>query len=148
MNRSSTWSPLSNVTVNLKSSKDYQKFLVLMYCFLAVALFQSNFYGMVDVVLMLALGVYFVFLGRLKTPGAACVQIQYIEQKWQITDTKHQIEIYQTVRVRFDFGWLMWLVFQNIAEQGQHSRKHVLLFQDQITSNERHLLRVLLRMVS
>lgn len=119
-----------------------------MYCFLAVALFQSNFYWMVDVILVVVLGVYFVFLWRLKTPGAACVQIQYIEQQWQITDAKHQIEIYQTVRVRFDFGWLIWLVFQKLTEQGQHSRKHVLLFQDQITSNERHLLRVLLRMVS
>ncbi len=111
-----------------------------MYGATAAALFQSNLYWLVDMMLMGALGLYFIYLWRLKTPGAAVVQISHVEQQWRVYSQTNQFETYQTVRVRFDFGWLMWLVFEN-----QSMRKHVLLFQDQFNADDSRLFRVLLR---
>lgn len=116
-----------------------------MYGVVVIALFQSNVYWILDVVLMGAMGAYFVFLWRMQTPGASCVQIQYFEQQWRVYSQTNQFETYQTVCIRFDFGWLMWLVFLSQSETGQVIRKHILLFQDQMTSDENRLLRVLLR---
>ena len=48
---------------------------------------------------------------------------------------------HQTARVKFDFGWLMWLVFEGA------SRQHILLFRDQIDLDEHRLIRVLLRVL-
>ncbi len=135
-----TWSPLSNVTVSLKSSKDYQKLLFLLYGVAVVALLQSNFYVLFSVALIAVLSIYFVFLWRLQTPGAPCVRLQYIEQKWRVYPIDKHFEVCDSVRIRFDFGWLMWLVLQS-----QAGPKHVLLFRDQLTPDENRLLRVLLR---
>ncbi|MDX2346752.1 MAG: hypothetical protein QNK11_07780 [Legionella sp.] len=141
MKPSSTWSPLSNVTVNLKASKDYQKLLMLMYAVVAIALFTSDFYGLFSFILSFCFSAYFIYLSRLKTPGAFCVRIEYIQQQWQIYQTPTQFEIYKTARIKFDFGWLIWLVFEG------ESKLQVLIFRDQISLDAHRALRVLLRVI-
>ncbi|MCH9757305.1 MAG: hypothetical protein K0U37_08975 [Gammaproteobacteria bacterium] len=116
-----------------------------MYVVLVIALFQSHFYWVFDVFLIGVMSAYFIFLWRMQTPGSPCVQIQYLEQQWRIYNKREQFECYQLVRIRFDFGWLMWLVFQNQLETRQSSRTHVLVFQDQLYADESRLLRALLR---
>lgn len=106
-----------------------------------LALFESNLYWLLALILSLFLSTYFIYLSRLKTPGAHCVQIQYLEQQWRIYSVSTQFKAYKTARVKFDFGWLMWLVFEGA------DRQHVLLFRDQINLDEHRLIRVLLRVL-
>jgi hypothetical protein len=110
-----------------------------MYGVVVLAVFSSNFYGLSKFILILGCGAYFIYLKHLETPGSACVQIQYLEQQWRIYKTPRQFEIHQTARMKFDFGWLMWLVLEG------ESTQHILLFRDQINPDDHRLLRVLLR---
>lgn len=116
---------------------------------LVFVLFQSSIYWVFRVILVFVLGVYFVYLWRLKTPGASCSKIVYSAGQWHVDvlPTRHglseaPIVVYQNVRIKFDIGGLMWLVFEHAV----HGR-HVLLFQDQMALNEHRMLRVLLRVL-
>ncbi len=148
MKPSNTWSPLSNVTVNLKPSSDYQKLLIVIYGIALVALWMSNIYWVFNLILILNLSIYCLYLSRQKTPGSSCVQIQYIQQQWRVYRSSVQFKQYQVVRIKFDFGWLMWLIFENKRETVPVSRQHVLLFYDQTTPDSHRLLRVLLRVLN
>jgi hypothetical protein len=113
----------------------------MMYGVALLALFESNLYWLFSFILSLFVSAYFIFLSCLKTPGADCIQIQYLEQQWRIYAVKTQFKVCKAARVKFDFGWLMWLVFEGSP------RQHVLLFRDQISLDEHRLIRVLLRVL-
>lgn len=114
---------------------------MVIYAVALLALFESNLYWLLGFILSLFLSTYFIYLSRLNTPGADCLQIQYIEQQWRVYSLPTVYTAHQTARVKFDFGWLMWLVFEGTSQQ------HVLLFRDQINSDEHRLIRVLLRVL-
>ena len=117
MKPSDTWLPLSNVTVNLKPSKIYQKILLLVYIFLIAVLFCAHFpYGL-DVGLLLFFSVYFFRLFHLRTLDS--------------------FETYQIENVKFDFGFALLLIFKNETTTRQ------LIFQDQVNSEIYRIIRVL-----
>jgi hypothetical protein len=130
-----------------------------MYGMVMFALLQSNIYWVFSLILSLILSVYFIHLWRIKTPGAACTKIQYIEQQWRVhaheshpLPTCHglsaaSIETYHNIRIRFDIGGLMWLVFEKKMHAKKVTRKHILLFQDQMHIDEHRMFRVLLRVL-
>jgi hypothetical protein len=113
-----------------------------MYGVVVLALLTSNFYWLLCFILSVSLSAYFIYLSALGTPGAACIQIQYIKQQWRVYKTPMQFKMYSSARIKFDFGWLMWLIFEG------ESTKHVLLFRDQISLDDHRLIRVLLRVAT
>ena len=144
-----TWSPLSNVTVRLKPSRDYLRLLVLVHGFSVIALFQSACPTGLIAALTCVLAAHGSYLWRRKTPGARCSELNYTKERWLILDdTTGELVVYAEARVRFDFGWLIWLVFENKAASEKTRRRDVLLFQDQINSDEHRLLRLVLRVNS
>ncbi|MDF1677521.1 MAG: hypothetical protein P1U32_02365 [Legionellaceae bacterium] len=119
-----------------------------MYVLVVFALFQSNFYWPFQWLFVFLMSVYFIFLWRIETAGIVCSQIQYLNKVWHVYCKHKSVERYYSARVRFDFGWLMWLVFNNQQETGKSTRRHVLLFRDQLNDNDSRLLRVVLRLQS
>ncbi len=117
-----------------------------MYGFVIVALFQSNLYWLIQLLIVFSLSAYFIFLWCIEAPGAICSQIQYLDSAWHVSLKHQSVECYHSARVRFDFGWLMWIVFNNPQETGKSATRHVLIFQDQLSKDDSRLLRVVLRL--
>lgn len=146
MKTSSAWSPLSNVTVRLSPSRDYPKLLVLMYGLTVVALFSSQLPYALSVILTLGLVMHAYHAWGQKTPGARCSELYYTQRRWLVLDdTTGELLAYTKARVRFDFTWLMWLVFEDEKAGKSKRRLHVLIFGDQMRAHEHHLLRLALR---
>ena len=75
-----------------------------------------------------------------------CSEMQYTGGRWLLLDdTTGELMAYTEVRVRFDFGWLMWLVFKKPLDVTHARRRDVLIFRDQIAASEHHMLRLRLR---
>jgi hypothetical protein len=141
-----TWSPLSNVTVRLKPSRDYLRLLVLVHGFAVIALLQTACPTGLIAALACVLAAHGSYLWRRKTPGARCSELNYAKESWLILeDTTGELVVYDEAYVRFDFGWLIWLVFKNASKLDKTPRRDVLLFQDQISPDEHRLLRLVLR---
>ena len=135
-----TWSPLSNVTVRLKFSRDYLRLIVFVHAVAAIAVFQSACPVGLVCALAFALAAHASYLWRQKTPGVLCSELHYWRESWSLLDdTTGELVAYSEVQVRFDFGWLMWLAFKN------PSRRDVFVFQDQLLPDEHRLLRLALR---
>lgn len=94
-----------------------------------------------------AASLYFWNLWCLKTPGASCVKITYADKAWQFYVSESEVIKFSAARIRYDFGWLMWLVFESPADQGKAKpyQKHLLVFYDQIKPDEHRWLRLVLR---
>ncbi len=142
----STWSPLSNVTVHLKPSRDYLKLLLLIHALAAYALFQSACPRVLCVFLMGGLIYHLAYLARLKTPGGQRSEVHYTGGRWQLLDdTTGELMVYSKASVRLDFGWMMWLLFQEPFDVSHAARQSVFVFRDQLSSAEHHMLRLRLR---
>jgi len=114
--------------------------------FAVIALFQSACPTGLIAVLTFVLAAHGSYLWRRKTPGARCSELNYTKERWLILDdTTGELVTYTEAHVRFDFGWLMWLVFENKSALEKIPKQNVLLFQDQITPDEHRLLRLVLR---
>lgn len=118
---------------------------MLLYGVVVMALFQSKLPWILSLIFTYVLGVYFLRLWRLKTPGSPCEKLLYTAERWHVYSEQNSFEPYQTVQLRFDFGWLMWLVFENTSETEKSTRKHILLFQDQMVADDSRLIRLILR---
>ncbi len=145
-----TWSPLSNITVRLKHSRDYLKLLVLLHGFSVIALLQTACPRGLIVALTCVLAAHGSYLWRRKTPGACCSELNYTKEHWLVLDdTTGELVAYTEAYVRFDFGWVMWMVFKNTAEDAsvlnQQHRCDVMVFHDQMSQDEHRLLRLVLR---
>ena len=141
-----TWSPLSNATVRLKPSRDYLRLLVVVHGLAVLALCQSACPMGLIVVLTFVLAAHGSYAWRRETPGARCSELHYTKERWLLLDdVTGELVAYTNGRIRFDFGWLMWLVFENKSALKKPRRRDVFVFQDQITPDEHRLLRLILR---
>lgn len=141
-----TSSPLSSVTVSLKPSRDYLRILILVHGFAVMALLQTACPRGLIATLTCVLAAHGSYLWRRQTPGARCSELNYVKACWWVLDdTTGELVVYDEACVRFDFGWLMWLVFKNTAKSNTTPRRDIILFQDQITPDEHRLLRLVLR---
>ncbi|MDF1684362.1 MAG: hypothetical protein P1U36_06855 [Legionellaceae bacterium] len=142
-----TWSPLSNVTVRLKHSRDYLYLLVLVHAFAVIALFQTACPAGLIATLVFVLAAHGSYLWRRKTPAVCCSELTYAKERWWVLDdSTGELLTYTEAQVRFDFGWLMWVVFKEDAALFEKKRQRdVIVFQDQINSDEHRLLRLVLR---
>jgi hypothetical protein len=118
----------------------------LIHVLTAFALFQSICPRVLVVLVSCGLIWHVFYLARLKTPGMRCSEMQYTGGRWLLLDdTTGELMAYTEVRVRFDFGWLMWLVFKKPLDVTHARRRDVLIFRDQIAASEHHMLRLRLR---
>lgn len=141
------WSPLSNVTVRLKPSRDYLYLLVLVHICAVIALLQTACPPGLIVVFIFILAAHGSYLWRQKTPGACCSELSYAQERWWVLDDRTgELMTYTEAQVYFDFGWLMWIVFKEEASLFTKKRQQdVLVFHDQINPDEHRLLRLILR---
>lgn len=118
----------------------------MLHSFAVLALFQSACpVGLIGV-LTCVITAHGSYLWRRQTPGARCSELNYTKNRWVLLDdATGELVAYSEVRMRFDFGWLMWLVFENKSVLEKNRRRDILVFQDQITPDEHRLLRLILR---
>ncbi|MDF1827458.1 MAG: hypothetical protein P1U39_04185 [Legionellaceae bacterium] len=142
-----TWSPLSNVTVRLKPSRNYVYLLVLVHACAVIALFQTACPPGLIVTLAFALAAHGSYLWRRKTPGSCCSQLMYAQERWWVLDdSTGELVAYAEAQIYYDFGWLMWIVFKQEASLFTKKRQRdVLVFHDQMNPDEHRLLRLILR---
>lgn len=142
-----TWSRLSNVTVRLKPSRHYLYLLALVHGFAVMVLFQTACPPGLMVPLIFILAAHGSYLWRQKTPGACCSELIYAQERWWVLDDRTgELVTYTDAQVRFDFGWLMRVVFKDDASLFEKKRQQdVFVFHDQVSSDEHRLLRLVLR---
>jgi len=115
--------------------------------FAVVALLQTACPTGLIATLTCALAAHGSYLWRRKTPGACCSELTYAEERWWVLDdSTGELVTYSEAQVRFDFGWLMWVVFKEDASLFEKKRQQdLLVFHDQINPDEHRLLRLALR---
>lgn len=114
MSHSSTWSPLSDVTVDLNPSKDYQKLLLMLYLMVLYAMFNINCDVGVSCFLIGVMSLYFTYL-------------------WGLNECE-TLHIHEKAKMRYDLGWCFVVQLTGKAPK--------LIFQDQLMLKEARLLRL------
>ena len=126
-------------TVALSSSKDYKRFILVVYAFAMAVLFDSALSIHIACMTCLLFLVYVFNLLKTKKPYPLDECIIYRRGRWFIQQRGGVTKQYEHMTIRFDTTLYIFMVFFSETE----GRVVRIVFVDQMTPEDYHMLRVL-----
>ena len=113
--------------------------MLVVYAFAMVALIDSSIPFYICCITFVLMGVYVVYLVKIKKPYPLDESIIYRRGAWLIQQRNGVLKRYDHMQIRFDTTVYMFMVFFSQTE-GKTVR---IVFADQMHSEDYHMLRVL-----
>ena len=128
---------LSDFTIILRPSNDYIKSIVIVYLFAVVLLLHSAFPLILMGLNLLILAWFISPILKVRPRSSIYLQLSHRGGHWFLQDTKGKKHRFEQGCVTFDGG--IFILFTLIRH---HSRKTLVIFNDQLTNDQYRLLRL------
>ncbi len=125
-------STVYELNIPFRTSRDYQRLVLLLYGFGLAAVWWFAYPFWVSVYLSAVIFVHGGYLFRAGKPFRREETLSFIGKHWVLTDTLGLKTEFTQLRVAYDFGFIFCVVLQ-----GARRPKYLLFFRDQLTSSER-----------
>ena len=122
--------------ITLKTSRDYQRCLIVLYLMAIYAVLISHYAVSVQVVVVIGLLVALLFLLKQDNMLNRKTPLSWNESVWWLTNNANGgVQAYTSAVLRYDFGLFMRVDLK------QHGITHpLIIFNDQLNAHERRLL--------
>lgn len=132
--------PSSNFSITFNKSNDFLKCMTLIHLSAATLVLLSNFSGLCMALLLSLLMLSFLQAHRNPKPHPNVHQLSCHARCWRLDTLDGQQEEYNTAHINFEGGIFILLRLVN-----EHSKRIIVLFKDQLTPSQYHVLKVLSR---
>ena len=122
--------------ITLKTSRDYQRCLIVLYLMAIYAVLISHYAVNVQVVVVIGLLVALLFLLKQDNMFNRKTPLSWNESVWWLTnDANGVVQAYTSAVLRYDFG-----LFMRVDLKQQGITRPLIIFNDQLNAHERRLL--------
>jgi len=138
MRKSNNLLPIFELTIPFRRSKDYQRLVAFIVFLAMISLWKSSCPGWLACCISLGLFFYGINLLCLARPYREYCTLQYQSYAWYLHQKNAEILRFETVSIQYDIGLILRLELKN-----KDRTCLLILFQDQLTSEERRSLYLL-----
>lgn len=125
--------PLSDLTIKLNQSKDYQKCAVLLHLLALIVVFRAGIPLLLKMLLGIILLVFFIH--SIRKQSNFC-QLSYDTNHWLLSELNGRQLKYQYLTIIFDGG-----IFSLVKVKGLSPSKTLVIFHDQLTEQQYRILK-------
>ena len=130
--------PLSDFSITFNKSNDFLRCILLVHIAAGSLLLLSALHPLVITFFLILLSASLLYTGQNTTPQPHCKKLTCHQKFWLLDyHDGHQIEV-ATVHINFDGGFFLLLLLV-----GKHSKKRLIVFNDQLTQIQHRTLKVL-----
>lgn len=129
---------LSKCNITLSKSTLYLRLISLIYGFTALMLINSQLNWLVKSIFLIYLLCHLFTIIYNPKPHANLKELNFLQDKWRLVNAENETSYYKAQRVMLNTGLFFLLELSNESE-----RKVVIIFSDQITSEDYRLLRLI-----
>lgn len=130
--------PLFDFSITFNKSNDFLRCILLSHIAAAGLLFFSAFHAIIITLFLILLGASLLYTYRNTSPQPHCKKLTYHQKFWLLDYHDGNQSKLDAVQVRFDGGFFLLLLLV-----GKHSKKHLVVFNDQLTQAQHRTLKVL-----
>jgi len=122
--------------ITLKTSRDYQRCLIVLYLMAIYAVLISHYAVSVQVVVVIGLLVALLFLLKQDNMFNRKTPLSWNESVWWLAnDANGVVQAYTSAVLRYDFG-----LFMRVDLKQHGITRPLIIFNDQLNAHERRLL--------
>ncbi len=130
----------SDFTITLSKSNDYLRCALLIQILALIALVSSALPRLIIIVLVLVLAFFMIDIYRSKVPLPNYQKLSYHPGYWLLHQMNGHPIKYEQASIGFDGGLFILLTLT-----GKNRKKNLVIFNDQMTTAQNRLLKLLLR---
>ena len=129
--------PLSGFTITLNKSRDYVRCAVLIHVLAVIVLIRSALPLLMIFMLFLVLIIFFIFIIYSKSPISTYHKLSYHPGYWLLHEVNGNHIKFEHASIGFEGGVFLLLTLTGISP-----RKNLVIFKDQISTEEYRILKL------
>ncbi len=133
---------LSGLVINLDKSRDYFLLLLIINVFIVLLSYSANVEGKYVLLLASILFLQIIKVSKIKKPHPDLESLSYTGKHWSLKFRDGRIEDFTKLKIRLDSGF-----FSVIALYGGTVTKNIVIFNDQISADNRRHMYILAKLM-
>lgn len=130
--------PLYDVNINFTESNDYKRCILLTHLVAAILVILSSFPLLLQTLLLVTLCLSQVNAHRQLSPQQHYDKLTWIKPFWRLSHVNGEQTKFDSIQILFDGGFFLLILLNN-----SRSKKHLVIFNDQMSSYQHRLFKVI-----
>jgi len=128
-------SPLSEILIKPEKSRTYFRLILILYLFTYFLIIKSSLYILIKLILIIAITVQMRTQLKLQNPCSSIKELNFGNNKWTIIDQKNRCQSFDSAQILIHNH-----LFQLVKLTNQNKRKLLILFNDQLPTQQLRFL--------